>query len=300
MQTILVTGGTGLIGKALTALLQSKGYSVLHLSRRDNPRAAVPAYAWDIAKGYIDPEALERADGIVHLAGAGIADSRWTAARKRELYDSRVLGTRLLTEQILRASKRPRVFVCGSAIGYYGNRGDEILTEESAAGNGFMTDICRDWEAAIEPLRAQGLRCPVLRIGIVLSDRGGALAKMLPSYRFRLGAYFGNGKQYYSWVHIDDICRMLLFLLEQPHADGVYNGTAPNPVPNAEFARSLARALQRPSLIVPVPAFALRLAMGEMADVVLHGCRVLPQRLQSAGYTFVHPDLEPALAGFKP
>lgn len=295
MKNILITGGTGLIGKRLSGMLVERGYQVALLSRSEQRKAAIPAYRWSVEEGYVDSEALLQADAIIHLAGAGIADKRWSSARKREILESRTLGTRLLVSELQRLGKKPQVFVSGSAIGFYGNRGEERLTEASSVGTGFMADVCRDWERELEPLRSWGVRTPTLRIGIVFSTQGGALVKMLPSYRFHLGAYFGNGQQYYAWVHIDDICRMFLSLMENPQADGIFNGTAPQPIRNADLARLLAKVTDKRSLILPAPAFALRLALGEMADVVLHGAQVVPQRLQELGFEFAFPEVETAL-----
>lgn len=296
MKTILITGGSGLIGQALSPLLQQKGYRVIHLSRQQNLQAPFPAYRWDIAKKYIDTDALAQADAIIHLAGAGIADKRWSAARKREIMDSRVQSTQLLVDALQQSKHRPSVFLAASAIGYYGDTGDKDITEESPVGNGFMADVCKQWEQAAEPLwQTLGIRTPILRIGIVLARQGGALAKMLPSYRFRMGAYFGNGQQFMPWIHLSDICQSIIFLLENQQATGVFNGTAPHPVSNYQLAKNIALALGKKSLIMPAPAFALRLVMGEMADMLLMGTKVLPSRLQRMGFSFQFPTIDVAL-----
>jgi len=295
MQTVLITGGTGAVGLATSRLLASQGYKVIHLSRKENLSAEFPAYSWDLEKQTIDKKALEQADFIIHLAGTGIADKRWTAARKAEIISSRVESSKLLARFLATMERKPHAVIGASAIGFYGNRQEETLDENSAAGTGFLAESCTQWENSYQHIRNLGIPCSVVRIGIVLDKKTGALSKMLPSYHVRLGAYFGNGKQIYSWIHIQDMARILLFLVQNHPKNHVYNATAPLPVSNRELAQTIADVLGKKSLIVPAPAFAMRIAMGEMADVVLHGSRVLPKSLESAGFEFLYPNVSAAL-----
>jgi hypothetical protein len=293
-QRVAVTGATGLIGSALAPFLTTGGHEVVPLVRR---RAREGEVSWNFGHARVDTEALEGIDAMVHLAGEPIA-ARWTEDRRRRIIESRVIGTRFLSETLARLKRPPRVLVAASAVGVYGNRGDEILTEASptlGAPRDFLTEVGREWEAATEPARAAGIRVVLLRFGIVLSPAGGALARMLPPFRLGLGGPLGSGRQYMSWVAIDDILGAIHHALMTEALDGPVNATAPNPVTGRAFATALGRVLGRPAM-VPVPAPALRLAFGEMADVaVLASARVLPARLQESGYAFRYPDLEGAL-----
>lgn len=295
MNTILITGGTGLIGSRMSDLLAQKGYQVRHLSRTENLNATYPAYHWDIQAQTIDPRALDGVDGIVHLAGAGIADKRWTPERKRIIRDSRVLSAELLSKAIAESAYKPSVFVSGSAIGYYGDQGDRKLVETSPPGKDFMSEICIQWERASDSIQAQGIRRPIIRTGVVLSTQGGALQKINMSYGFRVGAYFGDGRQYMPWIHLDDICGIFIRALEDERLTEVYNGTAPEPVTNKTLAQALSAAHDQSTLLVPVPTPALRLAMGEMADAVLNSTRAIPQALLDLEHVYEHPNLVSAL-----
>ena len=292
---ILITGGRGMLGTYLSKMLQAAGHEVSHLSRNQPKSADYPTFVWDVEKQYIDPKALQDVEAIIHLAGEGIADKRWTAARKKEIIDSRVQSTDLLYKALQSQAHKVSVFVAASAIGIYGDRGAEVLDEQSAAGTDFLAKTCLEWEAANKPIAALSIRLPIIRIGIVLSTAGGALAKMLPSYKLRIGTYFGNGQQYYSWVHIQDVARILQAAAENAAMTGIYNATAPNPAKNCELAYDIAKAKKQKSLILPAPAFALRLALGEMAAVVLNSSRVLPKALESINFEFTYPELLPAL-----
>jgi uncharacterized protein (TIGR01777 family) len=297
MKNILITGGTGLLGQYLSKLLKNKGYAVRHLSRRERLDAEFPAYAWNPEKGQLDLRALQDLHGIIHLAGAGIADARWTAARKKEILDSRTQCLALLHRAFAQGqAPLPKVMVGCSAIGFYGERGEEDLPETAAAGNDFLAQTCQAWEAAYAPLRQLGLRLPLIRVGIVLSTQGGALAKMLPSYRFRLGAYFGSGQQWYAWVHLHDICRLFVEAIENDQYTQIYNGCSPQPLRNKDLAQVLAKALNKPSLILPAPAFALKLALGEMAAVVLTSTKALPQQTLQQGFVFDFANIQEALS----
>lgn len=295
MKTILITGGTGLLGSRLSDLLHEKGYQVQHLSRTENLAAKYPAYKWDIEAKTLDERALEGVHGIVHLAGAGIADARWTEKRKKVIIDSRVESTNLLSQYLAQMEEKPAVFVACSAIGYYGNKGEHKLVESSPHGQGFMSEVCILWERAADSIRAQGIRTPTVRIGVVLSTQGGALEKINMSYGFRLGAYFGNGQQYMAWIHIDDLCNIFIRALEEEKMTEVYNGTAPSPTTNKALTKALSAAHNQCTLILPVPAFALRTAMGEMADVVLHSTRAIPQALLDINHQHQFPELVGAL-----
>jgi uncharacterized protein (TIGR01777 family) len=290
---VVVSGASGLIGSALLPALRAAGHQPVALVRRP-PRSA-DEIEWDPAAGKLAPGALDGADAVVHLAGAGIGDRRWTDDYKRELLDSRTLSTALLADSIARSANGPRVLLSGSAIGYYGPRGDETLDETSPAGSDFLADICRQWEDACQPAREAGVRVVNLRTGIVLSAKGGALKKMLPLFRLGAGGRFGNGRQWQSWISIDDEVQAIIHLLTSS-ASGPVNLTAPAPVTNGEFARTLGKVLRRPSLL-PVPRFAPALLLGgELADALLFtGQRVLPTALQADGYAFAHGTLDVAL-----
>ncbi len=295
MKKILITGGTGLLGSRISDLLSAKGYKVQHLSRTENLTAKYPAYQWDIQAQTIDKRALEGVYGIIHLAGAGIADARWSSKRKQAIIGSRVASTQLLTNYLAEQENPPTVFVSCSAIGFYGNQGATELTEAAPSGQDFMSDVCVQWEQAADAIREQGIRTPIVRVGVVMSTQGGALEKINLSYGFRVGAYFGNGQQYMSWIHIDDICNIFIRALEDDRMDGIYNGTAPSPTTNKVLAQALSTARDQHTLLVPVPKFALRAAMGEMADVVLNSTRVIPKALMDLGYDFQFPELVGAL-----
>ncbi len=291
---VVVTGASGLIGAAVVAALRARGDEVTALVRRE-PADATEA-RWDPAAGTIDRAAVAGAAAVVHLAGAGIGDRRWTPARRAEIRDSRVQGTGLIAGTV--ATEAPSaVLVSGSAIGIYGDRGDEVLDDTSAAGDGFLAGVCRAWEDATAPAAEAGARVVLLRTGVVLSPRGGALARQLPLFRLGLGGRLGNGSQWLSWIALDDEVGAILHALDHPDLAGPVDATAPHPVTNRQFTEALARAVHRPAL-VPVPRAALRLALGPgLADeAVLASQRVLPARLLASGYRFGAPDLATALA----
>jgi uncharacterized protein (TIGR01777 family) len=283
----LVTGASGLVGSELLPLLSTAGHSVRRLGRGPG--------GWEPEAGQLDPALLEDLDGVVHLAGENIAGGRWTAERKARIRQSRVLGTRLLCETLARLKRPPETLVSASAIGLYGDRGDEELTESSRPGTGFLAEVCEDWEKATEPARRAGIRVVNLRIGIVLSPKGGALSRMLPPFSFGLGGRLGQGAQFMSWISLPDLSEAILRALTDPALSGPVNAVAPAPVTNREFTRTLASVLRRPA-VLPMPAFVARLAFGELADaLLLGGAKVLPRRLSDAGFRFQHPTLETAL-----
>jgi uncharacterized protein len=291
---VAVSGAGGLIGSALVRHLNAGGHRVSPLVRR----AARPGeIRWDPASGTLDPHDLEGIDGVVHLAGESVG-TRWTSARKRRIRDSRVLGTRLLSETLAGLRTRPAVLASASAIGIYGDRGDELLTEHSTLGDprhDFLASVGQEWEGAADPARAAGIRVVHPRFGVVLSRDGGALKKMLLPFRLGLGGRLGSGRQWMSWISLDDAAAAIVHLLLSPTVTGPVNVTAPTPLRNREFTRILGRVLSRPA-VLPVPSVALRLALGEMANgTLLASTRVMPERLTTSGFGFSHPDLETGL-----
>jgi len=291
---VAVTGSTGLVGSALVRHLTDGGHEVIRLVR-DGSTGGAGRLTWDPGTGTIDPGALDDVDAVVHLAGENIAAGRWTPARKDRILRSRVDGTRRLSEALARSARPPRALVCASAIGFYGDRGEEVLTESSGPGQGFLAEVCRHWETAAEPARRAGIRVVSLRLGMILSGRGGALAKMLPLYRLGLGGRIGHGRQYLSWVTLTDTVRAIEHAVRTDLLRGPANVVAPRPATNRAFTAMLARVLQRPA-VLPVPAWVLRLALGEMADaLLLAGARVEPMMLLATGFRFVHDELENAL-----
>ncbi len=289
---ILLSGASGFIGTALGAALRAAGHQVTPLVRT-NP-APAGAVSWDPPRGEIDAGALAGCDAAVHLAGEPIA-ARWTAARKQRILESRTQGTRLLAEALAKLTPRPRVLVCASAIGYYGDRGGDALNEDSAPGGDFLAGVCREWEAACAPAAHAGIRVVNLRTGIVLSTKGGALKLMLPAFDFLVGGVLGSGQQWMSWIALDDLLAAYQFALTSDTLSGPVNAVAPNPVTNREFTKTLGRILRRPT-IFPVPTFMIGLLFGEMGRSVLLGSqRVEPARLTAAGFRFQYATLEPAL-----
>src|SRR5579859_331935 len=290
---IVVSGSTGLIGTPLLQALARRGHEVVPLVRR-RPAAGEHALAWDPERGTIDRAGLEGVDAVIHLAGENVF-GRWSPAKKQRIHDSRVTGTRLLCDALAGLRARPAALLAASAIGYYGDRGDETLNEQSAAGEDFLAHVARDWEAATGAAARAGIRVVNMRIGVVLTTRGGALAKMLPAFRIGLGGPIGSGNQYVSWIALDDIVNAMLYLLDNVRFVGPVNLTAPAPVKNRDFAKTLGKVLGRPA-VVTVPAFALRMAFGtEGAAMLTSGQRVQPARLLSSGFGFACRELEPAL-----
>jgi hypothetical protein len=291
---VAVSGSGGLIGAGVVSALSAAGSEVVRLVRRE-PAPGEAAVRWVPEKGIADPAGLAGLDAVVHLAGENIASGRWNAARKAAIRESRVKGTRILCDALAGLSRPPKTLVCASAVGYYGDRGTDLLTEESPAGTGFLPEVCREWEAAAAPAAEKGIRVVTLRIGMVLTPKGGALSRMVPPFRAGLGGVLGSGRQYVSWVALDDLQGIVLHALENGDLRGPVNAVAPRPVTNREFTEALGRVLSRPTLF-PVPAFALRLAVGEMADaLLLASARVVPRRLEETGYRFRCPELHGAL-----
>lgn len=290
---VLITGATGLIGTALQKSSASKGYDVL-TTTRDEP-AKDGQVQWDAEKGFTNPERLEGINAVVHLAGESVAGLRWTDDKKKAIRDSRVDGTRSVVDAIARLKEKPSVLVAASAVGYYGERGDEELTESSAAGDGFLPDVCKAWEAESRRAEDAGIRTVLLRTGVVLSKDGGALGTMLTPFKFGVGGVIGDGKQWMSWISLDDHIAAINFAIENENLRGAVNSVTPNPVINEEFTRTMGEVLYRPTFI-PLPEFVVSMALGEMGDaLLLASTKVLPKRLENAGFSFKYPELKPAL-----
>jgi len=288
---IAVSGASGLIGTALTAELAAAGDDVVRLVRREARSGA--EVSWDPSSG-LDPATLTSIEAVVHLSGAPIAAKRWTPARKAELRASRITSTRTLATAMAAAAPLPRVLICGSAIGYYGDTGDLAVDESGQAGTGFLPDLVRDWEAAAEPAAAAGVRVACIRTGVVLAAEGGMLARLLPPFKLGLGAKIGSGSQYLSWISLTDEVRAIKFALDQNDISGPVNLTAPEPITNAEFTKALAKVLGRPSLF-SLPSPVLSAALGELASELLASARVVPAKLVHAGFSFRDPDIRTAL-----
>ena len=287
---IVVTGASGFLGRVLVPFLTTGGHEVVARARGEGDGPT-----WDPAAGRLDPALLEGADAVIHLAGENVAGGRWTDARKQRIRNSRTMGTGLVARTIAALERPPAVFLCASAIGIYGSRDDEPLDESSAGGAGFLADVVRDWEAACEPARRDGVRVVNLRFGVILGAQGGALGRMLTPFRWGMGGRLGSGRQVLSWIGVDDAATAVLHALHTEALAGPVNVTAPEPVTNRAFTKTLGRVLRRPT-ILPVPGFVLRLLFGAMADaVLLRGARVLPRRLLDTGFVFRHPDLTSCL-----
>lgn len=300
MRSVLIAGGTGLIGTQLSKLLSEQGFEVRHLSRDPRPDAPYPTYAWDVDKGTIDAQALENIDYIINLAGAGVADKPWTQVRKRLIIDSRVKSNQLLKRQILAMPEKPKAFISSAAVGYYGdNPSEQWINEDAAPGKGFLPESCIAWEASIRSLSETGLRVVGLRVGIVLSTKGGALPKLLEPMKFGAAPYFGTGRTWYPWIHIDDLCRMFLFAIQDEDMQGFFNAVAPNPTRNRDLIKTASKIFARRAINIPAPSFALRLVLGELADAILTGVRASSAKIQKEGFDFEFPQLEVALQDLK-
>lgn len=294
IQTVAISGGTGLVGKALSGVLKQQGKAVQAISRRKDT-SYDETLNWDPAQGLVNPARLESVDAIVHLAGENIAAGRWNAALKGRIRNSRVEGTRNLVKSIAAVEKRPSVLVSASAIGFYGDRGSDVLDEDAAPGQGFLPEVCEEWEAEADAAAALGVRVVKVRIGVVLSPHGGALAKMLLPFKLGGGGIVGSGKQYWSWIGLHDLTRVIAFCIDNPDVHGAVNAVSPQAVTNAEFTKTLGHVLHRPT-ILPMPAFAARLALGEMADgLLLSSAHVVPKKLAEHGFEFDYPALKDCL-----
>ncbi len=294
MLTVAMTGASGLVGTELSALLKSLGHSVAPITRKSSGSNG-DAIVWDPARGVLNPRQLESVNAIVHLAGENIAAGRWTAALKERIRKSRVEGTRALVQSLAGLQHRPQTLVCASAIGYYGDRGDEVLTESSAAGSGFLAEVCSAWESEAMAAAALGMRVVCMRLGVVLSPKGGALSKMLLPFKLGVGGVIGSGKQFWSWIGLNDLVRAIAFCIENENIRGPVNAVSPQALNNYDFTKTVGKVLHRPT-IFPMPAFVAKIVLGEMAEaLLLSSARVVPENLQAHGFQFAQPDLKSCL-----
>lgn len=298
MKTILITGGSGLVGRALSQLLISKGYKVVWLSRERFVKAEIPRYSWDYNKGTIDEDALLQADIIVHLAGSNLGEGAWTRKKKQEIVESRVKTAQLILNTLKRLNKKPDAFISASAVGYYGKQtSDTVFDENTPSGkHDFLSRTCRKWESAAHQFYQQlGVRVVCFRTGLVLAPNSEAMRRMLLPARYGLAAPLGDGSQFLSWIHIDDLCSMYLKAVEDTSMQGIYNAVAPSYTTNAQFMRALAKSIQKPFFFPKIPAFILRLVLGEAADMMLSGSRVSAQKILDSGFEFNHPEIYEAM-----
>lgn len=299
---ILITGASGLVGSQLTEMFLQKGYQVVHIGRTKRagiPPYAVPAFVWDVNKQEFDTEALNGVEVIINLAGAGVADKRWTDSRKRELLESRTKSLALLYKTLSTTNHQVTAVISASAIGYYGFEGDEVFTEDSKSGSDFLATLTQQWEAEADKLLSLNIRTVKLRIGIVLSDKGGALIEMAKPVRIFAGSPLGNGKQYLSWIHIEDLCAMFLKAAADENLRGVYNAVSGDWVSNKEITKAIGKVLSRPVWPVHVPAFVLKLMLGEMANIVLQGSKVSADKIKQTGFVFKYTKLDESLKSLK-
>jgi len=297
-QKILITGGTGLIGTRLTELLIQKGHEVRHLSRNPGKNDIVPTFKWDVVNQTIDADALKDVDTIIHLAGAGIADERWSKERKKVILESRTQSTQLLNTALKDHDHTVKSFISASAIGYYGyDSGGVVKKEDSRFGDDFLATVTKAWEAKADELSEAhaAIRAVKIRIGIVLTEKGGALAEMAKPVKLWAGAPLGSGDQYMSWIHIDDLCNIFIHAVENQNMTGTYNAVAPNPVTNKDLTKQIAKALSKPLLLPNVPSFVMKIMLGEMASMVLGGSVVSSEKIEGTGFKFNFPNAEDAV-----
>ena len=294
-KNILITGASGLIGQRLTELLLQKGYHVSHLGRKSR-EGKIPSYVWDIEQGIVDGRAFQNIDSVIHLAGAGVADKPWTQKRKHEILESRTKSTQLLFRELSKNKHSIKSFISASAIGYYGfGDSEEVFVEENEAGTDFLASVTSQWETEVDKLNELYLRVVKVRIGIVLSDKGGALKPMILPIKLFAGSPLGSGKQYMSWIHIDDLCRLFIHAVENESMAGAYNAVAPVPVTNKEFIKTISKVVERPLWLPNVPGFVLKLLLGEMAGLILNGSRIDSSKIQKTAFQFQYPILDDAL-----
>jgi hypothetical protein len=297
MSKIIIAGGSGLLGMRLSYMLHERGHDIVHLSREPMQDKGYQTFGWNPTADFLDETPLSYTNYIINLAGAGVADRHWTVSRKKLIIQSRV-DSALVFKKRIAEGKIPnlKAYISASAIGFYGNRGDELLSEEDTSGmTGFLPESVKAWENAIAEVQKTGIRTIAIRIGVVLSSKGGALPKMMMPLRLFSASYFGDGRQWLSWIHIDDLCRIFIKAVEDNEMAGTFNGVSPNPVSNLEFVATLRNAMNKPAILMPVPAFLLRSTMGEMADIVLDSSRVSSKKIERSGYVFHYPELLPAL-----
>ena len=296
MATVLITGGTGLVGRHLCKRLKEKGYDVVILSRTKKQEVEIPTYTWDLDKKEIQKEAIDTADYIIHLASANIGDKRWTVKRKQVIIDSRVKTGQLIFSKIKERNKNLKAFISASAIGFYGTiTSDKIFTETDSPANDFLGDTCRQWEQMTDRFKDLGIRTVKIRTGVVLTKQSGALSKMTTPVKMGIGSAIGSGGQYLSWIHIDDLCDIYIKAIEDTQMVGAYNAVAPDHKTNKEFTRTLVRVLKKPFWFPNVPAITMKLMFGEMSEILLKGSRVSADKIRTTGYNFLFSDLENAL-----
>jgi len=297
MATVLITGGTGLVGKYLCKRLKEKEYDVAILSSKRKQEGEIPTYTWDLDKKEIQKEAIDTVDYIIHLAGANIGDKRWTAKRKQLIIDSRVKTGQLIFSKIKEQNKDLKAFISASAIGYYGTITlDKIFTEADPPANDFLGDTCRQWEQMTDRFKDLGIRAVKIRTGVVLTGQGGALSKMTAPVKMGIGSAVGNGRQYLPWIHIDDLCDIYIKAIEDTQMKGAYNAVAPDQKTNKEFTQTIAHILKKPFWFPNVPAIAMKLMFGKISEILLRGSRISSNKIKKTGYNFLFPDLESALA----
>jgi uncharacterized protein len=294
IKSVLITGGSGLVGSALTDLLLQKGYHVSHLGRSPS-MGKVKCYRWSVTGNFIDPKALEGVDAIIHLAGAGVAEKRWTDSRKKEILESRTKSTELICETLKIQPNQVKLVISATAIGYYGlSTSDDWYNETHEPGTDFLASVCKAWEAAADPIETLGKRLVKIRVGVVLSNKGGALLQMAQPVKWGAGAPLGTGKQWVSWIHMNDLCQIFLKAIENESMTGIYNAVAPNPVTNKDLNKAIAKALHRPLFLPAVPVWALKIMLGEMHGIVVTGARVTSDKIKAAGVEFQFTDVSAA------
>lgn len=296
MERVIITGGTGLIGKHLSGKLKEKGYNVSLLSSKSKQDNDIPVYFWNPEKNEIDRKAISSADYIIHLAGAGIGDKRWTRKRRQVISDSRIKTCELIFNSVQETGTKLKAFISASAIGYYGTiTSDKVFTETDHPANDFLGEICRKWEQAADRFYESGIRTVKIRTGVVLTTEGGALARMIPAVRSGFGSALGSGRQYLPWIHVEDLCNIYIKAIEDTSLSGAYNAVAPEHITNEAFMRTLAKVLKKPFFFPDIPAITMKLLFGKMSGILLKGSRVSSDKIISAGYAFQFPNLENAL-----
>jgi hypothetical protein len=296
LERVIITGGTGLIGKHLSRKLKEKGYNVSLLSRKNKLDSDIPMYSWNPEKNEIDHKAISSADYIIHLAGAGIGDKRWTKKRRQLISDSRIKTCELLFNCVQETGTKLKAFISASGIGYYGTiTSDKIFNEADQPSSDFLGEICRRWEHSADRFEESGIRTVKIRTGVVLTGKGGALARMIRTVRMGIGSALGNGRQYLPWIHVEDLCNIYIKAIEDTSLKGAYNAVAPEHITNKDFMRTLATILKKPFFFPDVPAIMIKLLFGEMSGILLNGSRVSSDKIRTAGYNFQYPDLESAV-----